>query len=87
MTELRALQTGSAARGIARAAFECPASYGSLLLFARWLELIGAYRVRLGRRFDPPQDPETFRIELERYYRIELQKRTPAARSTAASCR
>jgi 1-acyl-sn-glycerol-3-phosphate acyltransferase len=30
------------------------------------------YRVRLGRRFDPPQDPETFRLELERYFRNEL---------------
>jgi 1-acyl-sn-glycerol-3-phosphate acyltransferase len=31
------------------------------------------YRVRLGRRFDPPQDPAAFRLELERYYRSELQ--------------
>jgi 1-acyl-sn-glycerol-3-phosphate acyltransferase len=30
------------------------------------------YRVRLGRRFDPPRDPEAFRLELERYFRSEL---------------
>jgi 1-acyl-sn-glycerol-3-phosphate acyltransferase len=30
------------------------------------------YRVRLGRRFDPPQHPEAFRVELERYFRSEL---------------
>jgi 1-acyl-sn-glycerol-3-phosphate acyltransferase len=31
------------------------------------------YRVRLGRRFDPPQDVDAFMLELERYYRQELQ--------------
>jgi 1-acyl-sn-glycerol-3-phosphate acyltransferase len=31
------------------------------------------YRVRLGRRFDPPEDVEAFMAELERYYRSELQ--------------
>jgi 1-acyl-sn-glycerol-3-phosphate acyltransferase len=31
------------------------------------------YRVRLGRRFDPPQDLEAFMSELERHYRSELQ--------------
>ena len=31
------------------------------------------YRVRLGRRFDPPRDPEAFRLELEHYFCIELQ--------------
>jgi 1-acyl-sn-glycerol-3-phosphate acyltransferase len=31
------------------------------------------YRVRLGRRFDPPQDIDAFMRELERYYRGELQ--------------
>jgi 1-acyl-sn-glycerol-3-phosphate acyltransferase len=31
------------------------------------------YRVRLGRRFDPPQDVEAFMAELERHYRTELQ--------------
>jgi len=32
------------------------------------------YRIRLGRRFNPPHDPEDFRVELERYYRAELQR-------------
>jgi 1-acyl-sn-glycerol-3-phosphate acyltransferase len=31
------------------------------------------YRVRLGQRFDPPQDVDAFMVELERYYRGELQ--------------
>ena len=30
------------------------------------------YRVRLGRRFDPPQDVRAFTAELERYFRREL---------------
>ena len=30
------------------------------------------YRVRLGRRFDPPQDTRQFMDELERYFRQEL---------------
>src|SRR5665213_572349 len=30
------------------------------------------YRVRLGRRFDPPKDVRAFTAELERYYRDEL---------------
>ena len=34
------------------------------------------HRVRLGRRFDPPQDPETLRLELERYFRSELTHAT-----------
>jgi 1-acyl-sn-glycerol-3-phosphate acyltransferase len=49
------------------------------------------YRVRLGRRFDPPQDPEAFRLELERYYRSELAHETAhvlaAPRSAGSSCR
>jgi 1-acyl-sn-glycerol-3-phosphate acyltransferase len=32
------------------------------------------YRVRLGRRFDPPQDADAFRLELERYFRNELPR-------------
>jgi 1-acyl-sn-glycerol-3-phosphate acyltransferase len=32
-----------------------------------------SYRVRLGRRFDPPGDVDAFMLELERYYRSELQ--------------
>jgi 1-acyl-sn-glycerol-3-phosphate acyltransferase len=31
------------------------------------------YRVRLGKRFDPPEDVDAFMAELERYYRSELQ--------------
>jgi 1-acyl-sn-glycerol-3-phosphate acyltransferase len=31
------------------------------------------YRVRLGRRFDPPQDVDAFMAELEHHYRHELQ--------------
>jgi hypothetical protein len=45
------------------------------------------YRLRLGHRFDPPQDPEAFRLELERYYRNELTHECPAARSASSSCR
>jgi 1-acyl-sn-glycerol-3-phosphate acyltransferase len=30
------------------------------------------YRVRLGRRFDPPQDARQFMVELERYFAQEL---------------
>jgi 1-acyl-sn-glycerol-3-phosphate acyltransferase len=32
-----------------------------------------AYRIRLGRRFEPPQDVDAFMRELERYFRGELQ--------------
>jgi 1-acyl-sn-glycerol-3-phosphate acyltransferase len=51
------------------------------------------YRVRLGRRFDPPPDPESFRLELERYYRSELTLASQfaheraAPRSVGSSCR
>ena len=31
------------------------------------------YRVRLGRRFDPPTDVPAFTAELDRYYRQELE--------------
>jgi 1-acyl-sn-glycerol-3-phosphate acyltransferase len=31
------------------------------------------YRVRLGKRFDPPSDVPAFTAELDRYYRHELQ--------------
>jgi 1-acyl-sn-glycerol-3-phosphate acyltransferase len=31
------------------------------------------YRVRLGKRFDPPADVSTFTAELDRYYRHELE--------------
>jgi 1-acyl-sn-glycerol-3-phosphate acyltransferase len=30
------------------------------------------YRVRLGRRFEPPEDVRAFMVELERHYRDEL---------------
>jgi 1-acyl-sn-glycerol-3-phosphate acyltransferase len=30
------------------------------------------YRVRLGRRFEPPEDVRAFTADLERYYRDEL---------------
>jgi 1-acyl-sn-glycerol-3-phosphate acyltransferase len=35
-----------------------------------------AYRIRLGRRFEPPADAEAFTLELERYFRSELQQDT-----------
>jgi hypothetical protein len=31
------------------------------------------YRVRLGKRFDPPTDAPAFTAELDRYYRQELE--------------
>ncbi len=31
------------------------------------------YRVRLGKRFDPPSDTQAFTAELDRYYRHELE--------------
>jgi hypothetical protein len=31
------------------------------------------YRVRLGRRFDPPADVPAFTAELDRYYRQALE--------------
>jgi len=51
------------------------------------------YRVRLGRRFDPPDDVRVFTLELERYFRTELahsmqnhwiEERRAAASSTDA---
>jgi 1-acyl-sn-glycerol-3-phosphate acyltransferase len=36
-------------------------------------ELPITYRVRLGRRFDPPADVPAFTAELDRYYRQELE--------------
>ena len=44
------------------------------------------YRVRLGKRFDPPQDVARFMRELEQYYRSELQG-TAAAPWVATSMR
>jgi 1-acyl-sn-glycerol-3-phosphate acyltransferase len=36
-----------------------------------------SYRVRLGRRFEPPQDVREFTLELERYFMRELAVRAP----------
>jgi len=44
------------------------------------------YRVRLGRRFAPPQDPDAFRLELERYFRSELPHGLPPAGSADCQC-
>lgn len=38
-----------------------------------------SYRVRLGRRFEPPQDVREFTLELERYFMRELAMRNPPA--------
>jgi hypothetical protein len=140
MTELRAIDSGSPIKSVARAAYRYGATYSSLLIFAllclcwsmlavplhallpralgrrlgrrgimggfrlyaHWLELavqtllietdssyLGkggspwartslpmAYRIRLGRRFEPPADAAAFSVELERYFRTELQQDT-----------
>jgi hypothetical protein len=39
-----------------------------------------AYRVRLGRRFDPPADVRAFTLELERYFARELACARPRGR-------
>jgi 1-acyl-sn-glycerol-3-phosphate acyltransferase len=44
------------------------------------------YRVRLGRRFDPPQDVDAFMAELERHYRSELQGSRVAQWISRSSC-
>lgn len=36
------------------------------------------YRVRLGRRFDPPQHTQRFMVELEQYFTEELALRSPS---------
>ena len=36
-------------------------------------ELPITYRVRLGKRFDPPADVAAFTAELDRYYQAELE--------------
>lgn len=50
-------------------------------------ELPLEYRVRLGRRFDPPEDVRTFTQELDRYFRRELAARrtAPAADEARSS--
>ncbi|QEL65627.1 putative phospholipid biosynthesis acyltransferase [Oryzomicrobium terrae] len=45
------------------------------------------YRIRLGRRFDPPQDPHVFTGELEAYFRTELSRAREAGEGSAAPCR
>ncbi len=42
------------------------------------------YRVRLGRRFDPPRDVRAFTTELEQYFRRELGASEPAPRAAAS---
>ena len=42
-------------------------------------------RVRLGRRFDPPDDVERFRMDLERYFRVELAESFPATCSLSVT--
>ena len=37
------------------------------------------YRVRLGKRFEPPRDAAAFTAELDRYYRRELERRPAIA--------
>jgi 1-acyl-sn-glycerol-3-phosphate acyltransferase len=39
----------------------------------RWAPLPVTYRVRLGRRFEPPANVRAFTEELEQYFRTELQ--------------
>jgi hypothetical protein len=50
-------------RTMLRAVSDYTAFYGSML----------TYRVRLGRRFDPPPDVDGFMAELEHYYHSELR--------------
>jgi len=45
------------------------------------------YRVRLGRRFPSPQDLEAFMLELERYYRSELQSGHTSNWDGSTTCR
>jgi 1-acyl-sn-glycerol-3-phosphate acyltransferase len=46
-----------------------------------------SYRVRLGRRFDPPADVDAFMLELEQYYRSELQGSAAAQWIGLRACR
>lgn len=43
------------------------------------------YRVRLGRRFEPPGDARAFTAELQRYFARELATRAPMAESAAVA--
>lgn len=45
------------------------------------------HRVRLGRRFDAPQDPAAFQQELERSFRSELQSGSPGSHDSRGSHR
>jgi hypothetical protein len=42
-------------------------------LFKRLPKVPIVYRVKLGRRFDPPTDIAAFTADLDQYYRSELQ--------------
>src|SRR5580658_7545687 len=44
------------------------------------------YKVRLGQRFDPPQDVDAFMAELERHYRSELQGSQVAQWTGRSTC-
>jgi hypothetical protein len=84
MTELRAVDAGLDS---SRLLFALLCLSWSLISVPFYVLLALTYRLRLGHRFDPPQDPEAFRLELERYYRNELTHECPAARSASSSCR
>lgn len=43
------------------------------------------YRIRLGRRFDPPKDVRAFTGELERYFARELAARTATAEAPSSA--
>lgn len=51
------------------------------------LDLPITYKVRLGRRFDPPVDVRAFTVELDRYFRRELVAHAvaPASQDSAAA--
>jgi 1-acyl-sn-glycerol-3-phosphate acyltransferase len=46
-----------------------------------------SFRIRLGRRFDPPADVRAFTAELERYFTRELVARAPAHAAPESSAR
>ena len=52
--------------------------------FARIPALPLTYRVRLGRRFDPPSDVRAFTVALEQHFRRELAREAAAGEAIAA---
>jgi hypothetical protein len=84
MTELRAVDAGLDSSLLLFALLYLS---WSMITVPRYVLLALTDRLRLGHRFDPPQDPEAFKLELERYYRNELTHECPAARSASSSCR